>query len=241
MIGQVRFVVCCLGVLTGCLGPNPDFDGPASGASAASGTGESTDSADGSGGETGTSNGEGETSDTNTDTDSTGGPQVVAFPATLAVCIDATALDPDACATHAGAGNFEADLHDAILDAEIRAFLRFDPDDSFANATILDVVLEFTVADGDPSAISATGGEIWRVEAFTLPDLSNGFPQTVGGRLAGDAGMVDLNTKARWTLPTDSVVASTALFLGLWPTSDDGVKYEDAAQPTPPTLYVTYE
>ncbi len=161
-----------------------------------------------------------------------GSVETITYEATIADCVDPASPNPDQCANPTEAL--------WIDQSDMRAYLRFEPDDTIAGATIISATLRLTVgtysqAQGD------TSGEMWEVEPFTRPDLFNSAPLPVGSVLAGDQGPADPENHVAWPLPVALVVPSTPVYLGVIPVSFNSVGYLNLNGTNPPQLVVEYQ
>jgi hypothetical protein len=150
--------------------------------------------------------------------------------------------DPAACETATGAGLMSVDGQNSALPSspQTAAFVSFALDGAFAGKQVLSVTLTFTVSSG-PNANSNVSGLVWAVASFTLQSLSTTVPAQQGAApLAPDQGPVTQNQVVTWTLPTSAVTASQPLYLGVFPTGNDGIDYI-ASGAGAPTLTVQYQ
>lgn len=172
-----------------------------------------------------------------------GGSPIVtnSYAASIAECVDPLVLDPDACEADAGAGHLNVDLEDGPNNSPVYSFLAFPIDGAIAGHTVIDVELALTVSS-ELGSNSSSSGEIWRVTAFALSDLSSAVPTQIGNQpLAGDAGTVALSRTVTFNLPPSSVAANTTLYVGIYPLSTNGVNYFNNTGATPPLLSITHQ
>jgi hypothetical protein len=120
------------------------------------------------------------------------------------------------------------------------SFIRFDIDDWISDQRIDEVTLRLVVAN-TMKAAGPRSGEIWEVTPFTYDDLLVAAPAWVGqGPVSPDAGAVNQGEAVTWTLPASVVGAGTAVFLGVYPLSTDGVDYWKLNGADPPRLTIGY-
>jgi hypothetical protein len=147
-------------------------------------------------------------------------------------------FDPTQCAVQAGVDQFTVDGSDAS-GLVAHGWLRFDLDDTLADADVTSAALVFTVGP-DMHDGSVDPGELWVTAPFDLADLSLGNPMTLD--LVGqDFGAILLGVEVSWSVPIDLVIAGESLHLALVPTGTDGLDIWDATSATPPRLVVTAE
>ncbi len=122
---------------------------------------------------------------------------------------------------------------------EVASFMRFNLDGAIAGKTVTKVELELTAT---PTAGSdgPQAGEIWRVSSFTRPALFSSAPSKQGGAaLAASQGPVAASQVVTWTLPNSAVQANASLYLGVFATSLNGVRYYNTKGASPPKLSIT--
>lgn len=150
--------------------------------------------------------------------------------ASVAACINVaqTAPSPAMCASIFANELFIDQQYSVDLDP-YHAFLRFELGTD--RDQVESLLLLGTVTDLGPSDAS---GAIWRVEPFSLADLSSGDRANVGTQpLAGDLGPVSANMQVQWELPPAAIADDGNLYLAIRPNSGDGVRYwnNDGAAP----------
>jgi hypothetical protein len=169
-------------------------------------------------------------------------------PPTVCDCINLSNPNPDACQTISGIGVVSVDgqnngfpFPDGGTAPPSAAFMSFALDNAFAGKQVLTVTLEMTVTNG-VGANSTQSGEVWKVAAFTRPDLFTTAPAKQGSApLAASLGAVTQLQVVKWSLPTSAVQASQTLYLGVFPKNADGADYYSKVSPVPPKLVVTYQ
>jgi hypothetical protein len=157
-----------------------------------------------------------------TDTASCALEQLV-FVATLAECTDPQNNDPGLCESIAGEGHFMVDSSSGQLDMlPLISFLIFQLD-GVTNPQ--SAWLELTVSG---TSSSESTGELWQVTDFDYDDLLVQQPvQTGTGPLATDQGAVGSSERVEFPLPLEAVDGAQTLYLGLFPKSSDGLRYEN--------------
>jgi len=167
-------------------------------------------------------------------------PETLSFSATIAECIDVALPDPDFCETSiAGPGSMKVDT-EADQPTYV-AYLRFDLTGAPADKSATDVSLTLTVSNKQ-MANSDESGEVWQVEPFELPDLSNLAPNAVGTPpLAASLGPVAPFDSVEWQLPPSVITVAQSVYIAITPASVDGVNYDNLDGVTPPVLRVTFE
>jgi hypothetical protein len=122
----------------------------------------------------------------------------------------------------------------------IYAFLRFEVNGTIANKVVDAVTLRLTATDA-PKAPGNASGEIWEVESFTMATLATTVPAKLGNTaISPNQGAVTQNQEISWPLPSGIVAPNTAVFLGLYPLSTDGVNYWNNDGAAPPQLIIDY-
>jgi hypothetical protein len=241
------------GAFAGASGGTDGGSGGIAGAGGAAGSGGASGSSGGSsGGTSGTSGGgtggSGGSSGLDGGAGAAGSGGAVVQTATysppdVADCIALVDPDPDACEKSSGLGQMTVDSVNSGLTGSpaSAAFLSFALDAAFAGKQVLAVRLQLTVSNHS-NANSNKSGEIWSVEPFTRPDLFTTVPAQQGGApLAVDLGPVVQLQVVEWQLPTSAVTAGQSVYLGVFPTSSDGVDYYAKISPAPPKLIVEYQ
>jgi len=165
------------------------------------------------------------------------GAETLVYPAAIAACLDPGAPDPDVCTQVNGAEQLVIDTIDSVTGNPWYGYVRFDLDSAIANRTVTAVTLR-VVATSAAKANGPSTGEVWAVQPFSLASLFTTAPAQVGGRLAPSQGTVTQLQVIDWPLPLATVSASGSVYLGLFPTSDDGVNYWNQDGTTPPRLVV---
>lgn len=160
----------------------------------------------------------------------------VVVDAAIAVCTQDTVFDPAECAMEAGPESFTVDLSDGGMFVDT-GWLRFDFDDTLADATIVSMEL-VVVVGSDASDESGSTGELWTTEPFDLAALSLGNPATV--ELVGeDLGAVALGAEIVWPLPVELFAGGDSLHFAIVPVVSDGLDLLDATSDTPPRLRIS--
>ena len=119
------------------------------------------------------------------------------------------------------------------------AFFRFDLDQQLVGRVIESAFLELNVADFD-EAKSPQTGELWEVEPFDPATTSVRSPARVGANLAPSHGPVTPGTKVQLQIPPTKLRPNSSLYLGVLPSSNDGVDYYDKLGVKPPTLVIQF-
>jgi hypothetical protein len=151
-----------------------------------------------------------------------------------------TLVDPAACEQSSGFAQMTIDADDTNLTAVLSAYLRFDLDGALAGKTIDAVKLRLVVTTAS-NANSDHSGEIWQVEPFAESDLAMALPAQVGVMaISADQGSVALGQTLEWALPASFVAPDAPVFLGIFTSSGNGVKYWTKNGPAPPRLIIDY-
>jgi hypothetical protein len=172
-----------------------------------------------------------------------GGPGTLTYNANLAECIALDAPDPTECEATAGAGLMTIDLSTAIVGGpagnhETAGFLRFDMDSALTDKIVESVTLRMTVGNQTNSG-STMSGEINLVACFTLSDLSNEVPMTLGGGVVSpDQGTVTMNQVVDFPLPLTLVNANQPTCLAIYTNTMEGVDYFNNKGASPPQLII---
>ena len=172
----------------------------------------------------------------------TRGIETVEYVASVAECIDPTALmpDPDVCEAVTALNNMKVDAADAVTGEPSYSYVRFDLDETLAGREVLSVTLRLMTTD-DIEAPGISTGELWEVASFTRPDLYVAAPQQLGSApLAADEGPAAANAIVEYAVPVQYAQPNAGVFLSLVPTSTDGVNYWNTEGVTPPVLSVDY-
>jgi hypothetical protein len=168
-----------------------------------------------------------------------GGVVMVSIPPTVAACINPMALDPAACELQASDGMpglMDVDSDPVDLAANFTSYIRFDiTDPALAGKTIDEVTLRLVVGMGAYSDSSQTG-ELWEVTPFTFDALSKAAPIKINKRGDNQGAAVPGQVVA-WPL-APALLASGAVYLGLYPVNPDGVDYWNKNGKEPPALLV---
>lgn len=208
----------------GCFGINPAYDGGTSEGTAATET-DATDAT------AGTS----ETSAPGEETDSVVEP--VSMLPELAECVALQTdkddhVGPDACEMASSQGNDNMSVGEMVVDGldqdlkgrEVRSYLKFAWDPVYTSSGV-SVELVLHTAKGDGESSNQTGA-VWKVKEFDLDKLSNLAPPTVGDEPLGmDQGMAGNSSTISWAIPASAFTEGEPLYLGVFPTTDDGVNY----------------
>jgi hypothetical protein len=164
----------------------------------------------------------------------------LSYPATVAECVDPMQPDPAKCRMIKGNTQLVIDNKDATTGHPWNAFIRFDLDDALAGHTVTHVALRVTATD-DSLAPSPDSGTPYSVAAFTLQSLTGTLPAKVGGPLVASKGPVTQLEAIDFELPPAIAAASSPVYIGLFPTNNDGVNYWNRDGATPPVLLVDIE
>lgn len=159
------------------------------------------------------------------------------FAATIAECTDPTAPDPAQCRAINGNDQLLVDGQDTTTTHPWHAFLRFATGSQLSGKTITSIKLRLTATDA-ADAMSPNSGEIWEVAAFTLAGLSTAEPTQVELLAPAQGPIVPLQT-VDFVLPATIVKPNGNVFLGVFPTQNDGTNYWNNDGLTPPVLLVT--
>ena len=167
-------------------------------------------------------------------------PGTVSYVATVAECTNPVQPDPALCEATTGINNLNVDLQDSTSGLAHITYLRFDLDAKISGKTVTALTLRL-VATNEFKADSSNSGEVWQVTPFNLSDLSSKVPSKVGSTaLAGDLGAVVQNQTMDWKLPVTIATPNAPVYLGVYPTTDDGVNYWNSKGLKPPTLIIDY-
>jgi hypothetical protein len=171
---------------------------------------------------------------------STGGQSMtLTYPATVAECVNPMMPDPAACSTWAGGNRLDVDLKNEASNMEpSHAYLRFDLDGALDGKTIDAVQVELVCGDaaGDEAPMS---GELYRVASFSLSSLQTGVP-AIAEKVAEDRGGVTRGATVAWLIPPALVKPNGTIYLGLFPTTNNGVHYWNNSGAVPPKLVIFY-
>jgi hypothetical protein len=164
-----------------------------------------------------------------------GGPLSIEYEATLAVCTEPGVFDPEHCALEAGDDQFTIDAAD--VDGQVsNGWLRFDLDDQLEGAELVSAELVLRVGPEEFDESDQTG-EVWLVEAFDALSLMTADPGALE-IVAEDLGAVAVDTVVVFELPLAVIVPGSALYLGLFATTDDGLDYLSHTSDDPPRLVI---
>ncbi|MCC6521663.1 MAG: hypothetical protein IT373_03280 [Polyangiaceae bacterium] len=163
------------------------------------------------------------------------GLELAEYGATIAECVYPSQPDPAQCEQSVGFGRMVIDTGTPI--GPVNAYVAFRTDAAFAGGSVVGVELRL-VAASEPEADGPASGEVFEVEPFTVPSLDLQVPQPLGLRLAPDQGAVHPGDTAAWALPAGLVGPDTDVFLGIFPGSNDGVRYWNGDGAVPPRLVV---
>lgn len=174
------------------------------------------------------------------------GPSSLKVTATVADCIATSGQtpNPDYCFQKTGSMSVDGECDDMIVgDASVgppaAAFMRFEISNTLAGKIVTQVTLQVTV-NNDANADGQASGEVWTVSSFTRPSLFTTVPTKVS-KVGNSQGPVVQNQTVSWLLPSSLVTAGQPVFLGIFPTTTNGVDYYNALGLKPPTLIVDYQ
>lgn len=168
-----------------------------------------------------------------------GPPQVYTYTSGYAVCTSPQDLSTTQCEQDTGAGLMTVDLLDDTKQIPFYIYLSFDLDAQIAGKVCTAAAVTLTVAD-QGNAKADQSGELWQVSAFDANSLGLGLPTKLK-KLGADQGPVALSQPVSWPIPTGLVSANGTVYLGVFPTTSDGVEYWNSSKQakTPPVLAVT--
>ena len=162
------------------------------------------------------------------------------FVASVAECVDVATPDPDACRTAGGTPGLTVDQSTSIAGndgATAAAFFAFELDDSFTAGEVTAVTLE--LGSGGFGGDSDQSGDVWQVAAFTRDDLFTSTPAQLGADPVGvGVGQVSSCQVVSWPLSM-TVEPNTTVYLGVFPTSYNGVDYFAIGGELEPRLRIT--
>lgn len=119
------------------------------------------------------------------------------------------------------------------------AYFRFDLDQQLVGRVIESAFLELNVG-AFPEADSTQTGELWEVEPFDPSTTSVRSPARVGANLAPSYGPAAPGSTVQLQIPPTKIRPNSSLYLGVLPSSSDGVDYYDNSGLKPPTLVVRF-
>ena len=168
-----------------------------------------------------------------------GPPVTYTYTSGYAVCTSPQALNTTTCEKDTGLGLMTVDLYDATKQISYYIYLTFQLDAQIAGKACTKATVTLTVAD-QGNAKANQSGKLWQVDYFDATTLAGGLPTKIK-LLGADQGQVVLSQPVSWDIPTSLVSASGTVYLGVFPTTTDGVEYWNSgpSAKTPPVLEVT--
>lgn len=117
--------------------------------------------------------------------------------------------------------------------------MRFEIDAAVAGRTLTGIQLRLHT-DGGASSNGPSAGELWQVTPFTRASLFSATPAKVGTAPLATGGSIGASEEIRFSVPRRLVTACAPVFLGIFPTTSDGIGYYDERGAIPPALLVSY-
>ncbi len=187
---------------------------------------------------------DGSTGDAGSSSDTGPATQTATFPASYAACglLDAATPEPATCAGQSGMNAFtvDAEVFSAAMPGGAAGFLIIPVGSRFVGHTVVEARLVLhTTAMG--SSDSNQSGELWLVEPFDETTLQMVLPAPLGGGpLAPDQGPVAVDDVVAFVLPSDAIGPDADLYLGIFPSTPNGVDYDDHNGEQPPRIEIDY-
>ena len=168
-----------------------------------------------------------------------GPPVTYTYTSGYAVCTSPQDLNTTKCENDTGQGLMTVDLLDDTKQIPYHIYLSFQLDAQIAGKVCTKATVTLTVAD-QGNAKADQSGKLWQVDTFDASSLALELPTQIKP-LGADKGPVQLSQPVSWDIPTSLVSASGTVYLGVFPTTTDGVEYWNSgpSAKTPPVLEVT--